>query len=109
MGLALLLLLLSWLLRSRAQGPPTLAGYHFQVGAESLISCSRTEFNQIVQKTWNSRTGTKKGGIPWIPVSLYLQDNLLDQRFGPANGHTTFNTGRPVPDQVQGHRGTLTV
>ena len=33
-------------------------------------------------------------------AGYHFQDNLLEQRFGPENGYTTFNTGRPIPDQV---------
>ena len=44
--------------------------------------------------------------LPWPsqsePLSGYhFQDNLLEERFGPHNGYTTVNTGRPVPDQVR--------
>ena len=44
--------------------------------------------------------------LPWPsqsePLSGYhFQDNLLEERFGPENGYTTVNTGRPIPDQVR--------
>ena len=30
----------------------------------------------------------------------HFMDNLLEQRFGPQNGHAVFNTGIPIPDQI---------
>ena len=35
-----------------------------------------------------------------VLAGYHFQDNLLQERFGPQNGYTTFMTGRPVPDQV---------
>ena len=31
---------------------------------------------------------------------FHYLDNQLDTRFGPENGYATFNTGQPIPDQV---------
>ena len=31
---------------------------------------------------------------------LHFLDNELESRFGPENGYATFNTGQPIPDQV---------
>ena len=36
-----------------------------------------------------------------VLAGYHFQDNLLEQRFGPQNGYTTFTTGRPIPDQVK--------
>ena len=30
----------------------------------------------------------------------HFQDNLLEERFGPENGYTSYTTGSPIPDQV---------
>ena len=31
---------------------------------------------------------------------FHFLDNELETRFGPDNGHATYNTGIPIPDQV---------
>ena len=31
----------------------------------------------------------------------HFRDNKIDMRFGPENGYATFNTGKPIPEQVK--------
>ena len=41
---------------------------------------------------WEASGQTLKG--------YHFLDNQLDLRFGSENGYATFNTGKPIPDQV---------
>ena len=39
-------------------------------------------------------------GIEEVLTGYHFMDNMLEKRFGPDNGYATFDTGKPIPDQV---------
>ena len=39
-------------------------------------------------------------GLEDVLTGYHFMDNQLEKRFGPDNGYATFNTGKPIPDQV---------
>jgi hypothetical protein len=39
-------------------------------------------------------------GLEDVLTGYHFMDNQLEKRFGPDNGCSTVNTGKPIPDQV---------
>ena len=39
-------------------------------------------------------------GLEEVLTGYHFMDNQLEKRFGPDNGYATFDTGKPIPDQV---------
>ena len=39
-------------------------------------------------------------GVEKALTGYHFKDNESEKRFGPDNGYATFNTGKPIPDQV---------
>jgi hypothetical protein len=39
-------------------------------------------------------------GLEDVLTGYHFMDNQLEKRFGPDNGYATYNTGKPIPDQV---------